>query len=53
MELECDRCAIRTREAYALDLKTNPFDRSGNLPHLIFQCSLKIRLLCYLVLKFA
>ncbi len=31
MELDCDRCAIRTREAYALDLKTNPFDHSGIL----------------------
>lgn len=37
MELDCDRCEIRTREAYALDLKTNPFDRSGNLPHPISQ----------------
>ena len=25
------RCGIRTHEAYALVLKTNPFDHSGNL----------------------
>ena len=26
------RCGIRTHEAYAMALKTIPFDRSGNLP---------------------
>ncbi len=25
------RCEIRTREAYAVELKSTPFDRSGNL----------------------
>ena len=25
------RCGVRTHEAYALVLKTNPFDHSGNL----------------------
>ena len=25
------RCGIRTHEAYAVDLKSTPFDRSGNL----------------------
>ena len=31
-----DKCGIRTHEAYAIDLESTPFDRSGNLSKFLF-----------------
>ena len=42
--LPFDKGEIRTREAYARDLKTRPFDRSGTLPEPTTQYILMISL---------